>query len=222
MKFRDLLRFSLELFLPQRALVAFARRATGAREASEAHPQARTDAHTSTGHSTTRGIDSTKHDGSTSDSRPLIAELDSAYFGGPSFGEQSIAMMAEALDDVLAALPAPVAMSTKRKLAAKSSSAPPTANGTRIVSEKPCWVSFFLRSRTFEIWPPFTRSRPLTKERRAIRSPSLRERPFSIERLLLSLNRGCRVNSRGRRGRLFRRLANTSWVRSPVAGAIGR
>jgi hypothetical protein len=119
MKFRDLLRFSLELFLPQRALVAFARRATGAREASEAHPQARTDAHTSTGHSTTRGIDSTKHDGSTSDSRPLIAELDSAYFGGPSFGEQSIAMMAEALDDVLAALPAPVAMSTKRKLAAK-------------------------------------------------------------------------------------------------------
>jgi hypothetical protein len=118
MKFRELLRFSLELILPQRALVAFARRAAGPREASEAHPQAEADAHISTGHAATRGIDSTKHDGSTSDGRPLIAELDSAHFGGPSFGEQSIAMMAEALDDVLAALPPPVAVSTKRELAA--------------------------------------------------------------------------------------------------------
>src|SRR5260370_28049939 len=63
-------------------------------------------------------IGSTKPDGSKSDSRPLITEPDSAHFGGPSFGEQSIAMMAEVLDDVLAALPPPVAVSTKRELAA--------------------------------------------------------------------------------------------------------
>jgi hypothetical protein len=119
MNFRDLLRLSLELFLPQRALVAFAPRAAGAMEASEAHPQAQTDAHVSTGHSPTQGIDSTKHEGSTSDSRSLIAGLDSAHFGGPSFGEQSIVMMTEALEDVLAALPPPVAMSTKREMAAK-------------------------------------------------------------------------------------------------------
>lgn len=112
MRFRDLVKFSLELFLPQRAFEVFARRATGERQTAEAQ---RTDAQIS---STTPGVESTKRDGPKSDSRQLITELDSAHFGGPSFGEQSIAMMAEVLDDVLAALPPPVAVSTERELAA--------------------------------------------------------------------------------------------------------
>jgi hypothetical protein len=112
MRFRDLVKFSLELFLPQRALEVFARRATGARQTTE--PQ-RADAQIA---STTQAAESPTRDRPKSDSKQLIIELDSAHFGGPSFGEQSITMMAEVLDDVLAALPPPLAASTERELAA--------------------------------------------------------------------------------------------------------
>lgn len=53
------------------------------------------------------------------ESQRLIEELDSAQFGGPSFGEQTIAVMTKALDDALAELPAPVETNVARELARK-------------------------------------------------------------------------------------------------------
>ena len=118
MKSRDILRFSLELFLPERMLSGFARSETAAaRESAEV--QTPETSQTSADQAAIPGFDSTISTDAGFESRPLIIEIDSAQFGGPSFGEQSIAMMAKALDEILQALPPPVAMSVKRELAAK-------------------------------------------------------------------------------------------------------
>jgi hypothetical protein len=103
MKFRDVIGFSLQLVLPDKAISALERISQFAPpvQPSNDAPPAQTSTNTK------------------SESVCLIEELDSAQFGGPSFGEQSISVMAGALDDALATLPSPIEKSRMRELAQK-------------------------------------------------------------------------------------------------------
>jgi hypothetical protein len=103
MKFRDVIGFSLQLVLPDKAILAFERLSQPAQPVSPLDERRRADVPVTP----------------KSDSLRLIEDLDSAQFGGPSFGEQSIAVMAKALDDALAILPAPIDHSKMRELAQK-------------------------------------------------------------------------------------------------------
>jgi hypothetical protein len=99
MKLRNLLRFSLELFLPESALLAFDRLA------ERPPPELPTPTDPAAA--------------SKSQCLLLIEELDSAQFGGPSFGQESIFVMGKALEDALALLPSPIENSRMRELAQK-------------------------------------------------------------------------------------------------------
>jgi hypothetical protein len=93
MRFRDVLIFSLQLVLPDKAILAFER--YSAARSSSSEPSSSPD---DTSQPVARA-------GDTFSSQRLIEELDSAQFGGPSFGQQSIALMAKALDDCLTTFP---------------------------------------------------------------------------------------------------------------------
>jgi hypothetical protein len=107
MKFRDAIGFSLQLVLPDKAILAFERFLQPPRPGS------------SLGAPPPAGARPDSVVRTNSDSLWLIKELDSAQFGGPSFGEQSISMMAKALDDALTMLPSPIENSKMRELAQK-------------------------------------------------------------------------------------------------------
>jgi hypothetical protein len=103
MKFRDALKFSLELFLPEKAVLAVERFAL--ERPDKADPASR---NRST--STVKVADKS--------ARGIIEDIDSRQFGGPSFGPQSIALMSLALEDALAMLPQPVGEDRARAIAA--------------------------------------------------------------------------------------------------------
>jgi hypothetical protein len=105
MRFRDALKFSLELFLPEKAALAverFALERPGEAGLALHEPSAPTTAEAGNGNN----------------ARRIIEELDSSQFGGPSFGSQTIALMSLALEQAQASLPQPVADDCARAIAA--------------------------------------------------------------------------------------------------------
>jgi hypothetical protein len=90
MRFRDTLKFALELFLPERFTHPGGNAASNSRQ--DASPNA---AATSLGFGET---------GQVSKARRIIEELDHGQFGGPSFGPQTIELMSNALQDAEASL----------------------------------------------------------------------------------------------------------------------
>jgi hypothetical protein len=105
MKFRDALRFSLELVLPEKAVLVV-ERFTLERSNLADPPSGKCSA------STTGVADAEKS------AQGIIGDIDSSRFGGPSFGPQTIALMSLALEEALAMLPQPVGDDCARAIAA--------------------------------------------------------------------------------------------------------
>lgn len=105
MRFRDALKFSLELFLPERAVLAVERFAL--ERPGETSPTLREQSASTS--------DEASYD---NNARKIIEELDSSQFGGPSFGPQTIALMSRALEEAQASLPQPIADDCARAIAA--------------------------------------------------------------------------------------------------------
>lgn len=105
MRFRDALKFSLELFLPERAALAVERFAL--ERPGEANPTLREQPASTIGEA-----------GYGNNARRIIEDLDSSQFGGPSFGPQTIALMSLALEQAQASLPQPVTDDCARAIAA--------------------------------------------------------------------------------------------------------
>lgn len=107
MRFRDTLKFALELFVPEKLMQAggnpapdskrevLAETAPGIAAGSEAAPAA-----------------------PRRNARRIIEELDHARFGGPSFGAQTIELMSTALESAEASLGAPASDEQLRSVAA--------------------------------------------------------------------------------------------------------
>ena len=104
MRFRDTLKFALELFLPKRLTHP------GGSAASDSKRDASQNAAT-----TTLEAEET---GQVRKARRIIEELDYGQFGGPSFGPQTIELMSEALEGAEASLPEPASDQQLRLIAA--------------------------------------------------------------------------------------------------------
>jgi hypothetical protein len=105
MRFRDALRFLLELFLPEKAVLAVERFAI--ERPGEANPTLRE-----------RPASTIDVAGFGKSAQGIIDDLDSSQFGGPSFGAQTIALMSLALEEALVMLPQPVNDDCARMIAA--------------------------------------------------------------------------------------------------------
>jgi hypothetical protein len=103
MRFRDTLKFALELVLPEKLTHPGGSDAPDPKvEASpnaEADPKARQAVQTG-------------------NARRIIEQLDHGKFGGPSFGPQTVELMSRALEDAAASLPEPASDQQVRSLAA--------------------------------------------------------------------------------------------------------
>ena len=106
MRFRDALRFSLELFLPEKAVLAVERLAHEC--PVEATPNVRERSATTIG----------ENSRSNSNARRIIEDLDNSQFGGPSFGPQTIDLMSLALEEALALRAQPATADCARAIAA--------------------------------------------------------------------------------------------------------
>jgi hypothetical protein len=106
MRFHDALRFSLELFLPEKAVLAVERLAH--ERPAEAAPTLRERSATTIGE-TSR---------SNNDARRIIEDLDNSQFGGPSFGPQTIDLMSLALEEAQTLRAQPLAADCARAIAA--------------------------------------------------------------------------------------------------------
>jgi hypothetical protein len=87
MRFRDVLKFSVELFLPEKAVLAVERLAR--ERPAEAAPKLRERSAPTNGE-----IGRSKNN-----ARRIIEDLDNSRFGGPSFGSQTIDLMSLALEE---------------------------------------------------------------------------------------------------------------------------
>ena len=103
MRFRDTLKFALELFLPEKLVHP------GGSFASDPEPEASQNAATSP---------EAGEAGQNSKARRIIEELDHGQFGGPSFGPQTIELMSRALEDAETSLPQPASDQQLRLIAA--------------------------------------------------------------------------------------------------------
>jgi hypothetical protein len=103
MRFRDTLKFALELFVPERLMHP------GGSSASDSMRGASQDAATSL------EAEQATQDGR---ARRIIEELDHGQFGGPSFGLQTIELMSKALEAAEASLPEPASDQQLRLIAA--------------------------------------------------------------------------------------------------------
>jgi hypothetical protein len=111
MRFRDTVKFALELFLPEKLVHP------GVGSASDRKPEASTNAETSvTAENAVPGGRQTGHYGK---ARRIIEELDHGQFGGPSFGPQTIELMSQALEGAEACLPGPASDQQLRSIAAR-------------------------------------------------------------------------------------------------------
>lgn len=108
MKLRHIISYSLQLFVPETVITAFGRRSPPVPVAS-----------TSPALSPDQGRAASAGSASKSKSLLLIEELDSAKFGGPSFGQESISVMTKALDQAIACLPSPIEQATLTEIAQK-------------------------------------------------------------------------------------------------------
>jgi hypothetical protein len=101
MRFRDTLKFALELFVPEKLVHPGGSSAPGPKpEASQTSLKAED------------AVQGGK-------ARRIIEELDHGQFGGPSFGPQTIQLMSKALEGAEASLPAPASDQQLRLIAAK-------------------------------------------------------------------------------------------------------
>ena len=103
MRFRDTLKFALELFVPERLMHP------GGSSASDPKPEASQNAPTNL------EAEETAKRGK---ARRIIEELDHGQFGGPSFGPQTIELMSKALEGAEASLPGPASDQQLRLIAA--------------------------------------------------------------------------------------------------------
>jgi hypothetical protein len=103
MRFRDTLKFAVELFLPERVTHP------GGSPASDPKREASQNATTSPEAEQAAQIGK---------ARRIIEELDHAKFGGPSFGPQTVELMSKALEGAEASLPEPASDQQLRLLAA--------------------------------------------------------------------------------------------------------
>jgi hypothetical protein len=111
MRFRDTLKFALELFVPEKLMHP------AGSPASDPKPEASQNVATGfeaekAGH----GGGEARHGGK---ARRIIEELDHGQFGGPSFGTQTIELMSKALEAAEASLPEPASDQQLRLIAAK-------------------------------------------------------------------------------------------------------
>jgi len=104
MRFRDTLKFALELFVPEKLMHP------GGSSASDPKPEA------SQNVPTNLEAEETAKRGK---ARRIIEELDHGQFGGPSFGPQTIELMSKALEGAEASLPEPASDRQLRLIAAK-------------------------------------------------------------------------------------------------------
>jgi len=104
MRFRDTLKFALELFVPERL--------THPRGSSAPDPKPEPSQNVATGLKVEEAVQVGK-------ARRIIEELDHGQFGGPSFGSQTIELMSKALEGAEASLPGPASDQQLRLIAAK-------------------------------------------------------------------------------------------------------
>ena len=104
MRFRDTLKFALELFVPEKLMHP------GGSSASELKAEASLNVATSL-----EAEETVQH----RKARRIIEELDHAQFGGPSFGPQTIELMSTALEAAEASLPGPASDQQLRSIAAE-------------------------------------------------------------------------------------------------------
>jgi hypothetical protein len=106
MRFRDALRFSLELFLPEKAVLAVERLAH--ERLGEAAPTLPERSTPTIGETSRSNINA----------RRIIEELDNSQFGGPSFGPQTIDLMSLALEEAQTLRAEPLTANNARAIAA--------------------------------------------------------------------------------------------------------
>ena len=104
MRFRDTLKFALELFVPEKLMHP------GGSSASDPKPEASQNVPTNL-----EGEETAKR----RKARRIIEELDHGQFGGPSFGPQTIELMSTALEAAEASLPGPASDQQLRSIAAE-------------------------------------------------------------------------------------------------------
>ena len=104
MRFRDTLKFALELFVPERLMHP------GGSSAPDPKPEP------SHNVATGLGVEEAVQVGK---AHRIIEELDHGQFGGPSFGPQTIELMSKALEGAETSLPGPASDQQLRLIAAK-------------------------------------------------------------------------------------------------------
>ena len=104
MRFRDTLKFALELFVPERLMHPSGKPASDRGWRHRRLPQQSLEAA------------ETAQPGK---ARRIIEELDHGKFGGPSFGPQTIELMSTALEAAEASLPGPASDQQLRSIAAR-------------------------------------------------------------------------------------------------------
>lgn len=98
MRIQDVLKFSLELVLPERLVGALQK---GTHDGAAQQPSA-----------------NAAGDVALDDAQSIIEELDHGEFGGPSFGPETMQLMAQALHEIRTELPQGASDEDLRKLAA--------------------------------------------------------------------------------------------------------
>ena len=110
MRFRDTLKFALELFVPEKLMHP------GGSSASD--PKADASQNVATGFEPEEAVQGSEEARQGGKARRIIEELDHAQFGGPSFGPQTIELMSKALEGAEASLPEPASDQQLRLIAA--------------------------------------------------------------------------------------------------------
>jgi len=107
MRFRDTLKFALELFVPEKLMQA----------GGNSAPDSKRETSPETAPSTAAGPEAASA-APGRNARRIIEELDHAQFGGPSFGPQTIELMSTALQAAEASLDEPASDQQLRSIAA--------------------------------------------------------------------------------------------------------
>ena len=107
MRFRDTLKFALELFVPEKLMHPGGSSAPDPKR--EASQNVAAEEAVQAGEAALQG----------GKARRIIEELDHGQFGGPSFSQQTIELMSKALEGAGASLPEPASDQQLRSIAAK-------------------------------------------------------------------------------------------------------
>src|SRR5689334_10524523 len=107
MRFRDTLKFALELFVPEKLTQA----------GGDTAPEPRREASLETASNAPAGPEA-ERTSPRLNARHMIEELDHGRFGGPSFSQQTIELLSTALESAAASSGAPVSDEQLRSIAA--------------------------------------------------------------------------------------------------------